>query len=209
MTVVAAVGLSFSARRSAIEGPLRIGLAAVLLGVTAGYLAMETARGTLVVWDFVPLHLCDFAIFVAAFALIARSARAAEVVYFWALSGTVLAMVMPAVSEAFPSARFLFYFGQHALVVIAASVLVFGAGLRPRPGAPLRMLIVTNAYAAFVAVVNLVADANFLFLCEKPSVPTLLDYLGPWPLYILVGEAVALGLFCVLNLPFWFARRAT
>jgi len=29
-----------------------------------------------------------------------------------------------------------------------------------------------------------------------------LDYMGPWPLYIAVGEVVALGVFGVLYLPF-------
>ncbi|GED28899.1 hypothetical protein BCE02nite_00400 [Brevibacillus centrosporus] len=46
-----------------------------------------------------------------------------------------------------------------------------------------------------------------MFVTHKPFQPTLMDYLGPYPWYILSLEGVALGLFCLLYLPFWIQKR--
>lgn len=177
-----------------------------LLGGAAVYVAAEWRAGRLSPWDFLPLHLCDFAIFVAAFALVTRRRGAAEVVWFWAMSGTVLAMVTPDVDGGFPDARWLAYYGMHGAVVASAVVLALGLGLRPRPGAPWRAFGWTLAYAAVVGAVDLATGANFLYLRERPPNPTLLDLFGPWPVYIGVAGLVALGLFALLYLP--FRRRA-
>lgn len=205
VTAIAAVALTGIARRDpsgAAARAVRYGLAALLLGGAASYLAAEAVAARLSVWDFLPLHLCDFAIFVAAYALLARSRQAAEVVWFWALSGTVLAMVTPTVPGAFPDWRWVVYFTMHGAVVASAVTLALGFGLSPRPGAPWRVFGWTAAYAAAVGAVDWVTGANFLFLRSKPSRPTLLDAFGPWPVYIGVAGLIGLGLFWLLYLPF-------
>jgi hypothetical integral membrane protein (TIGR02206 family) len=181
--------------------------AGALLAATGIYLAAETEAGTAVLSDFVPLHLCDFAIFLSVFALLSKNRAASELLYFWACSGTVLAMVTPDITVDFPSWRFCFYFVLHGAVVGAAVMLVWGYGLRPRKGAPWRAVAWTFVYACCVAVANWILDTNFLFLRRKPSGETLLDHFGPWPVYLLVAAAVALVLFHLLYLP--FRRRAS
>lgn len=205
VSAVAALALTALARRDpsgAAGRGARYGLTAVLLGGAASYLIAEAVVGRLSVWDFLPLHLCDFAIFVAAYALLTRSRGAAELVWFWALSGTVLAIVTPDVTGSFPDWRWLAYFTMHGAVVVSAVVLALGLGLHPRPGGPWRALGWTVAYAAVVGVVDWTTGANFLYLRHKPSGPTLLDAFGPWPVYIGVAGLVGLGMFWLLYLPF-------
>jgi hypothetical integral membrane protein (TIGR02206 family) len=127
---------------------------------------------------------------------------AAEVVYFWAVSGSVLAMLTPDLAWNFPRWEFVVFFGLHGLVFAAALVLVFGLGLRPRPGAPLRVWAITAAWAAGVGLVDLAFGTNYMYLRRKPPSATPLDWMGPWPVYIAVGAAVALALFLLVGLPF-------
>jgi hypothetical integral membrane protein (TIGR02206 family) len=185
---------------------VRVGLAAFLLAGAVGYVIAEWRLGILSAWDFLPLHLCDFAIFVAAFALLTGRRAAVELIWFWALSGTLLAVLTPAVSGSFPDWRWLLYFAMHGGVIAAALVLVVGCGIRPRPGAALRAFGWTLVYAGIVGVVDLVTGANFLWLRAKPAQPTLLDWLGPWPLYLLAAGAIGLAAFHLLALPFRTAK---
>lgn len=202
LTVLTAAGLVWLVRRHprATSG-VRFGLAGLLLTLTVGTLVRERLAGR--PWgDLAPLHLCDMAIFVGLFALVTRAPLACEVLYFWACAGTLLAIITPDVLVGFPHPTFLSYFALHGAVVVAAILVVWGLGRSPRSGAVWRALLITNAYAALVGVVNLVFGTNFLFLCAKPEGRTLLDWFGPWPVYILVAEFVALGLFTLLALPF-------
>jgi hypothetical integral membrane protein (TIGR02206 family) len=186
---------------------VRFGLATLLLGATATTLLGWARQGRLQWLDLLPLHLCDLLIFVAVYALVTRSALACELLYFWTGAGTALAMLAPDVEVGFPDPAFLSFFALHGLVVASAAVLVFGFGRHPRPGAPRRVFLLTNAYAAVVGLVDLALGANFLFLCAKPAAPTLLDWFGPWPAYLVVADALGAMLFLALALPFRAGRR--
>ena len=211
VTAMAAAALSLLARRHA-RGPLglavRAALAAALLAATAATLVAWSRDFPLTVWDVLPLHLCDFLILVAAFALLTRRQAAYELLYFWGCAGTLLALFSPDVRTGFPDWRFLSFFVLHGLVVIAAVVLTAGFGMRPRPGAPWRALLITNAYAALVGLVNWAFHTNFLYLRHKPGARTLLDWMGPWPVYILVADLLAAALFWLLYWPFRPAQVA-
>ena len=177
-------------------------LAALLLASVAAYLALAASSGEIRPLDFLPLHMCDLAIFVAVFALLTRSRLAGEILYFWALAGTTLAILTPDVSGAFPDWRWVAYFTTHGLVLVSASTLVFGLGRTPRRGSAWRVFLVTLGYAAVVGAVNRATGANFLYLARKPAGSTLLDWFGPWPVYIGVAAVVAWALFTLLEAPF-------
>jgi len=230
LTAAAAAALVRLVRGTpAARTPVRLGLAALLIGATGGFLAATARTGRLNVWDVVPLHLCDFLILVAVFGLLRRggvnpprlsslggndpprppvSPLAAELLWFWGMSGTLLAMITPDLWETWPDWRFVTYFALHGGVVVSAVVLTLGFGVPPRPGAPWRVWALTNLYAAVVGIVDVAFRKNFLYLRYKPGAETLVDWLGPWPVYILVVDVVALVLFLLLDRPFAAARRA-
>lgn len=207
-TAVVAATLAVVVRRDPRARPaqvVRFGLAAFLVVATAAYLLSEAAWRPLSPWDFVPLQLCDFLILLAVAALLTLGPRATELLYFWS-AGTLLAMLTPDLALGFPHPAFLAYFGLHGAVVSAAVVLVLGFGLRPAAGAPRRAFLALLAYAAVVGLVDATFRANFLYLWRKPTEPTLLDWLGPWPVYLVAVAAVALGLFLLMDFPFRRAR---
>jgi hypothetical integral membrane protein (TIGR02206 family) len=209
LTAALAVGLSFLARRHPrSRAALRGALAAALVFATAATLFFWSREHPLTVWDFLPLHLCDFLILVAVFALLARSLAACELLYFWAGAGTLLALFSPDLHASFPDWRFLSFFVLHGLVVVCAAVLTWGHGLRPRAGANWRVFALTNLYALGVGVVNFAFGTNFLYLRHPPNAPTLLDWMGPWPVYLLVADVLAALLFWLLQRPFPSAQVA-
>ena len=190
-------------------GPaLRLALAAGIVVLLAFELTVAAREGWLGWKTVLPLELCDAALVLTVLTLLRPRQRRAEIVYFWAASGTVLAMLTPDLQWSFPRWEFVVFFGLHGLVLTAALLLVFGLGLRPRPGAAWRVFGITAGWTAFVGLVNLALGTNFMYLRRKPLAATPLDAMGPWPFYIVTGGVVALVLFQLLTLPFRFEWRA-
>jgi hypothetical integral membrane protein (TIGR02206 family) len=155
-----------------------------------------------------PLQLCDVAIFVAAAALWTRNQLLVEVTYFWGIAGTLQALLTPDLPQHFPTYPYWQYYIAHGGVVAAALVLVVGMRLHPRRWAVARVAALTIAYAAFVFVVDLLTLSDYMYLRAKPASATLLDVLGPWPVYILSASLIGVALFAILDAPFRITRAA-
>jgi hypothetical integral membrane protein (TIGR02206 family) len=207
LTIGVAFVLAYIARiRPADEAKLRFLVGALILGSGLGFVAVEAAHGTS--WrSIAPLHLCDIAVFVGAVALFTRRQQAFELLYFWGLTGTLLAMVTPELAEDFPHHRFILYFLQHGSLVVGAMVLCLGLRMRPERGSVVRAWLWLNAVAVGVGAIDYAFDVNFLYLRAKPVAATPLDWFGEWPWYLGACEVLALGLFLLLNLPFALTSR--
>ena len=138
----------------------------------------------------------------AVWALATHQQTACEILYFWGLTGTLIAMLTPDLDHGFPDPHCISFFALHGGVAASAAVMTFGVGVRPRPRANLRVFWMTNLYAAAIAVIGLLANENYLYLRAKPSQPSILDWMGPWPWYILAADALAFVLFWALMVPF-------
>ena len=149
-----------------------------------------------------PLQLCDVATFVAAAALWTRNPLLVEVTYFWGLTGTLQALLTPDLPQHFPSYPYFQYYVAHGGVVAAAFVLVVGLRIHPRRWAVVRVPALTVAYAGFVGLVDVLTQSDYMYLRVKPPTATLLDVLGPWPIYVLSATLIALAMFAILDAPF-------
>ena len=63
-------------------------------------------------------------------------------------------------------------------------------------------MVVLNVLLPLVFVADVLFNSNYMFLRMKPSNGSLLDFLGPYPWYILSLEGVAFIIFLVLWLTF-------
>lgn len=174
-------------------------LAVVIGGAFAIEFAVRATDGS---WDWgfdLPLHLSDVVALLAPVALWTRGPLLVEVLYFWALTASLQAVVTPDLHQTVPSVFFFTYFATHSGAVIAACLLVFGLDIRPRPGAIGRVVAVTLGMAALAGLGNVLTGGNYMYLRAKPSQASLLDQMGPWPLYIAVAAALALILFAALG----------
>jgi hypothetical integral membrane protein (TIGR02206 family) len=94
------------------------------------------------------------------------------------------------------------FFLAHGITVVTVLTLVWGKLARPRPGSVWRVLAIVNAYAVVVGLFDGIFKTNYMYLCQRPAGASLLDYFGPWPVYLVGGELIALALFWLLWLPF-------
>jgi hypothetical integral membrane protein (TIGR02206 family) len=154
-----------------------------------------------------PLQLCDVVGFLAPFALWFRRALLVELTYFWGLGGSLQALLTPDLKEHFPTYPYWQFYVAHGGVVIAGLALVIALGSRPRPRSIPRMFIITAAFAALVASVDVLTGGNYMFLRQKPLHGSLLDYMGPWPWYVASGVVLTLIFLTILDAPFWPGRR--
>jgi len=68
----------------------------------------------------------------------------------------------------------------------------------PGPKAVWRVYAITLAFACVAAVGTWLTGGNYMFLRHKPARGSLLDFMGPWPVYILVAAVLALVMFFAL-----------
>jgi len=206
---VGAAGLAPRRRGGQWVTPFVRGLAlAILVAYVTEYVA-NAVEGSWSVRTHLPLHLTDAVTVVAVIALWTPRPLLVEIVYFWALTASLQAVVTPDLGQPFPSIFYFTYFATHIGVVVAACLLTFGLRRTPRPGAVWRVYAITAAFAAMVGVADLILGANYMYLRHKPERSSLLDVMGPWPWYILGGAALGLIVFVALSALTKLDRRAT
>ena len=148
-----------------------------------------------------PLQLCDLTVWVTVAACLTANPTAVEFTYFAGIAGSGMAILTPDLWTPWPSYPAIYFFVAHGGVLVACAVLVIGRVTALRPGAVWRAFGILAAYASLVGAFNRVSGANYMYLCKRPVNPSLLDFFGPWPLYLVGGAAVAILLFWLLWLP--------
>jgi len=174
-------------------------LATLILAVYLAEHVTYLARDTWSVDENLPLHLTDAVTLVAVAALWRPRIRLlVEILYFWAFSASLQAVLTPGVGRPFPDVLYFTYFVIHGGVLMAAALLVFGCRRFPRPRAVPRVYGITAAFAVVAAVACVTTGGNYLFLRDKPPRESLLDLMGPWPWYIVGGAVLGLAMFVAL-----------
>jgi hypothetical integral membrane protein (TIGR02206 family) len=193
LTGLAALGLALTGRPMGREEDawVRRAMAAVLLGNEAAAFAVAAQHGAV----RVPLQLCDLATGLCVWALLSLRPRVCELAFFWGLAGSLQAVLTPDLRQGFPDFWWLKFFLGHSLVVLSAVYLAATGRVAAGHAGVWRAWGWTNAYALAVGALNAAWGTNYGYLARKPSQPSLLDYFGPWPYYILVMEAAALASF--------------
>jgi hypothetical integral membrane protein (TIGR02206 family) len=152
--------------------------------------------------EVLPLELCDAVLWVTIVASLTLRPLLFEFSFYLGLSGTAMAILTPDLWAPPLSYPTIYFFLAHGGIVVIVLYLVWAKLARPRPGSIRRVMIGANMYAVLVGAFNAIFKTNYMYLCQKPESASLLDYLGPWPWYILTGQLLAVLLFSLLWLPF-------
>ena len=183
-------------------------LGIILIGNELGWVFYKLSLGHTYWAEFMPFELCTINAYLLGILLIFRPSFAIfEVVYFWAMAGTVQGLVTPRLFAGYPHYLFFEYFITHTGVILAVLVLIF----RYKWELTWRSLWRAFLWLQVPALVNLVFDftfgVNYMFMRELPKVPSVMDYFGQWPRYIFACEAFGLASFIFYLLPFLLLKK--
>jgi hypothetical integral membrane protein (TIGR02206 family) len=210
LTVATPVVISLIARRS---GSSTLGraicycLAVVLIATEMTVLVASYFYGTLS-WEYaLPMHLCDWALIATVLTLLWRWQVTYELAFFWALGGSSMAILTPDVQFGFANIGTMLFFVAHCTVVASVLYLTLGMKMRLWPHSLLRVFLISQIYVILTLAVNFALDTNYGYLRAKPRQPSLLDYMGPWPYYIISLEVLGALMLLVVYSPFYIMDR--
>jgi hypothetical integral membrane protein (TIGR02206 family) len=214
LTLIFAVGVSLvGSRQASIASPLNLGIRITLVFLIVGNELLGTGHevfaGTWSLGTGLPFHLCDLLIFIVPCVLLwpDRFRFWGSVAYFWTFAGTIQGLLTPAFTGNVPSFGFFKFFIAHSVLIIATTYLLVVLRIRPTFRDSWKAFWVTNIWLVSMLVFNWLFKTNYMFLMVKPDRPSLFDWLGPWPYYILSLEGVGILLMLLLAAPFELIRR--
>lgn len=161
-------------------------------------------------YDFtsdLPLYLCSLLGLVIPVFTYYRKFWMYEILLFWIIAGTSQGVLTPDIPVGFPSFDYFRYWIVHLglLVIIFYATFVFN--LRPNLKSVFKSFLALQVYIIAMVVINYMLNANYFYLNIKPDSASLLDYLGDWPMYIIVGQLIIIPYFLIIYLPFYVFRN--
>jgi len=151
-----------------------------------------------------PLHLCGLCEILLLYYLLRPSQKIFDVLYYWIMSGSTLAVIIPELQSDFPSARYFAMFLPHSLMVFVILYCLIVLKIKPSRNSYWKGFAALGLAALFLIPVNLLLKANFLYLCDIPRVPFgPIKLLPEWPWYLVVLAAFFLLTYRIIYQPFY------
>ncbi|MCB0572669.1 MAG: TIGR02206 family membrane protein [Phaeodactylibacter sp.] len=177
-------------------------LALCLALAVLGWTGIRIALGDFDYTADLPLDICNVVALALPLLMWRPKYRVHEILYFWILAGTIQAVITPHLYDGFPHFTFIKYWVVHSGLVIYAVYITVAYRFYPGWKSLWRAFGYLQLYVLSVLILNLLLGSNYVYLLSKPPTASPLDYLGPWPWYLLVAEGLALFLFALMLLPF-------
>ena len=178
-------------------------LAILLVLQEVSYHLWNVYIGEWTLQKMLPFHICSAFVWLNAFMLATKNRHIYDFAFFLGISGALQALLTPDITDyGFPHYRFFQVFISHGSILLAALYMTIVEGYRPTWRSLGKVLLWLNIYAVFTFIINILIGSNYMFVRHKPETASLLDVLGPWPVYIFAAEGVALIMFLFLYLPF-------
>ncbi|MCS5587936.1 MAG: TIGR02206 family membrane protein [Porticoccaceae bacterium] len=165
------------------------------------YIALSIGLGRFDIAVHLPLSTCNLFALLAPWLFWNPNHKYFEIVYFMVMAGTLQSVITPDLYVGFPTYGFFKYWITHVGLVILVIHYLLRFQLYPTAKGIVRTFVWLNIYVLALMPINLLLDANYFYLMAKPINPSILDLFGPWPIYILVVELLAMGFFALAYLP--------
>ena len=160
--------------------------------------------------DHLPISVCGWVAIFASYMVIGKSQTLFDLSYFWALTGSVFALITPTVISFTGPTRFRYYqfWAEHLVIYIAIFYMIFVHNMRPNKKSFFKAYIGIALLAVIAYFANRLIGpgANYLFMARPEDTPSILDILPPnFALRLLVMVSVITLLFVLVYLP-WYIK---
>lgn len=168
-------------------------------------------------YDFLstlPLHLCNLASLFIAIFFISKIRFFFNISFFWGISGVLMALTQPDYPYDFPHLHFILFNFNHALLLFS----IFFAFITLKNIPDFKSYQDTIFYSIPIVLVvfsiNLLINflskntvANYMYLIEFPLGENLTRFMPDPPFHVLIFIPIALLLFSITYLPFYFKDK--
>lgn len=182
---------------------LEISFAVSLILFETGYHLWLFVNGFWKLSQAIPVELCSISLILTILLLLTGKKLVFELLFFTALLGASQAIATPLLYYDFPHFRFFHFFYTHLMMMWVSLYFLWVKGFRPTILSVIKGFVFMNLLVPIVLLINKLVDGNYMFLSHKPKTPSLSDYMGLFPWYILSLE----GAFIVLSLLVWLIFR--
>lgn len=186
---------------------IRVILVSLLVGSELSLEVWYAHTGVWDPYDTLPFQLCSISLILCIFMLTMNSYSLFEITYFFGIAGATQALLTPELFYDFPHYRYFHFFIAHIAIILSCLYMVWIEKFYPTFYSIWKAIIALNLIAVPIFFINKWTGGNYMFLARKPTNPSVLDFLGPYPYYIFSLEAVAVFLFTFLYLPFWYIKK--
>ena len=204
LTIGLSAGLAYFAKKYGSERQklaIGRGMTVVMALAVLGWIGVRIALGQFDHRTDLPFDVCNSVALALPFLMWQPRRKVQEVLYFWILAGTLQAVLTPHLFEGFPHFTFIKYWTVHGGLIVFAVYATVVYGLYPTWKSLWRAFFLVQVYLFVLFFINLALGSNYAYIMGKPPTASALDYMGPYPWYLLTGEAIGLFLFVLVLLP--------
>ncbi|MBE5816309.1 MAG: TIGR02206 family membrane protein [Clostridiales bacterium] len=147
---------------------------------------------------FLPLQVCEWTAYIAAFMLIKKNRHMFDIAFYIALTLGLIPLITPAVITklGFGHYRYYSFWIEHIFPILGVFYMMFVHGFRPDFRKVYKPLTALSILACLAIYANLnIPDANYMYLAAGTPGDSLANVL---PSNVWARLVVALGIICVL-----------
>jgi len=163
---------------------------------------LEIFAGSFDIEKHLPFHLCRISNLLILYVMIYKNRLLYNILFFWGMGAVSQAMFSPDITQTYPHFHFIRYFiGHHLFVVsIIYATVIYDMRISKHGILMTIWASILVLFLAFVANVAIGGEANYLWIMSKPpeGVKSILDYLGPHPIYILSGLVLSIIIYYIV-----------
>lgn len=162
--------------------------------------------------DHLPITVCGWVAVFGSYMVIGKSQTLFDICYFWALAGSIFALITPTVISYTGPTRFRYYqfWAEHLVCYVAIFYMIFVHKMRPTIKSFIKAYVGIIALAGIAYYANRLIGpgANYLFMARPEDTPSILDILPPnFALRLLVMASAITLLFVLAYLPWYIKDR--